>query len=157
MVKLPISPSSSVNIRAIGNESHPAYRELGLFATGHLAPDAFIVLYLGLVHTNDPHDTDETSNYDLSIDRDAGISVDASKMGTEARFINDYRGVREQGPNAEFRDVLMEYEHGTVENGIGVFVLSAGKAGKRKAGIRLDEEIVVSYGKGFWQERRMEV
>lgn len=31
---------------------------------------------------------------------------------------------------------------------------SAGKAGKRKAGIKAGEEILVSYGKGFWEARR---
>jgi len=36
-------------------------------------------------------------------------------------------------------------------------VLSAGKRGKRSKGIAKGEEIVVSYGKGFWHHRREEM
>ena len=35
------------------------------------------------------------------------------------------------------------------ERRVGIFVLSAGKAGKRKGGIKPGEEILVSYGKGM--------
>ena len=77
-------------------------------------------------------------------------------MGNEARFINDYRGVREDGPNAEFRDCWVEIGKSMLERRIGVFVLSSGKKGKREKGIGKGEEIVVSYGKGFWQHRRGE-
>lgn len=34
------------------------------------------------------------------------------------------------------------------ERRVGIFVLSAGKAGKRKGGIKAGEEVLVSYGKG---------
>jgi hypothetical protein len=96
---------------------------------------------------------DETSDYDLSLDRESGIGVDASKMGNEARFMNDYRGVA-AGPNAEFRDVLVDVGFGIVEKRMGIFVLSTGKSGKRAKGIERGEEILVNYGKGFWAERQ---
>jgi hypothetical protein len=144
-------PYTNVKITRISNASHPAQGQYGLYATEHLPPDSFILPYLGFVH--DQMESDETSDYDLSLDRDLAIGVDASKMGNEARFINDYRGIS-TGPNAEFRDILVDVGFGIVEKRMGVFVLSAGKSGKRARGIGKHEEILVSYGKGFWTERK---
>ncbi|KAJ4403807.1 hypothetical protein N0V91_006320 [Didymella pomorum] len=143
-------PYANVKITRISNASHPAQGQYGLYATEHAPPDSFILPYLGFVH--DQTESDETSDYDLSLDRDLGIGVDASKMGNEARFINDYRRIS-TGPNAEFRDILVDVGFGIVEKRMGVFVLSAGKSGKRARGIGKNEEILISYGKGFWTER----
>ncbi|KAF2134374.1 hypothetical protein P153DRAFT_427083 [Dothidotthia symphoricarpi CBS 119687] len=145
------SPYTNVKITAVSNASHPAYGQYGLYANQHLPPDSFILPYMGFVH--DQADTDVTSDYDLSLDRDLGVGVDASKMGNEARFINDYRGVS-SGPNAEFRDIFVDTGNGKVERRVGVFVLSAGKSGKRAKGVGRGQEILVSYGKGFWTERQ---
>lgn len=108
---------------------------------------------MGHLHTNDPEDTDPSSSYDITLDRELGLSIDASKAGNEARFINDYRGVKDK-PNAEFKDMWVRVGEKKWERWIGVFVLNVGKAGLRKAGIRGGEEIVVSYGKGFWEDRK---
>ncbi|EHK99733.1 hypothetical protein M7I_4413 [Glarea lozoyensis 74030] len=131
----------------------------GLFASMDLKPGTFILQYLGEIHCSpDPRhsnpedniaDTHSTSNYDLSLDRELGIGVDADKAGTEARFINDYRGVAER-PNAEFKEIWDERRG---ERGMGVFVLPEGRKGKNK-GIRKGEEILVSYGRGFWGARK---
>jgi len=139
-----------VNIVPITTPSHPACDQYGLFAAKNLPPDTFIISYLGFVHL--AQESDPNSNYDLSLDRDLGIGIDATKMGNEARMINDYRGVREKGPNAEFRDVWV-IDEGRTEKRIAVYVLSAGKSGKRAKGIAKGEEILVSYGKGFWNKR----
>lgn len=144
-------PHANVKITPIASTSHPAHGQYGLFATQHLPPDSFVLSYLGYVH--DQTDLDEASDYDLSLDRDLGLGVDASRMGNEARFINDYRGIS-TGPNAEFRDVLVDVGFGIVEKRMGVFVLSSGKSGKRVKGIARGEEILVSYGKGFWAGRQ---
>lgn len=144
-------PYANVKVTPILNTSHPAHGQHGLFATHHLPPDSFILPYLGFVH--DQTDLDATSDYDLSLDRELEIGVDASKMGNEARYMNDYRGVA-TGPNAEFRDVLVDVGFGIVEKRMGVFVLSAGKSGKRAKGIGKHGEILISYGKGFWTERQ---
>ncbi|KAH7410492.1 hypothetical protein DE146DRAFT_675195 [Phaeosphaeria sp. MPI-PUGE-AT-0046c] len=144
--------NANVRIVAVTEESHPAKGQNSLCATQHLPPDTFILPYLGYVH--DQTDLDEASDYDLSLDRELGIGVDASKMGNEARFINDYRGVA-AAPNAEFRDIFVDVGAGKVEKRVGVFVLSAGKSGKRAKGIARGQEILVSYGKGFWTERSM--
>ncbi|KAF2237355.1 hypothetical protein EV356DRAFT_496123 [Viridothelium virens] len=154
-----VAPSPRVRILPIASAVHPAHGQYGLFAAQQLPPDSLIVLYLGVAHWDS--ESDPGSNYDLSLDRGdeegGGVSVDASVAGNEARFVNDYRGVRSEGPNAEFRDVWVEVGKGAVGKRIAVFVLGPGKGGKRARGIGKGEEIVVSYGKGFWRERREEV
>jgi hypothetical protein len=144
------APYTNVKITKISSISHPANGQNGLFANQNLLPNSFILPYLGYVH--DQADTNESSDYDLSLDREFGISVDASLMGNEARFINDYRGVAD-APRAEFRDIFVDIGNGKVEKRIGVFVLSAGKSGKRAKGIPKGQEILISYGKGFWEAR----
>nr|POE48037.1 hypothetical protein CFP56_01365 [Quercus suber] len=145
-----------VEIRLIVNEKHPAVGQRGLFASSKLEPDMFLCLYLGHVHTNSLSDTDPRSDYDLSLDRELGLSVDAARSGNESRCANDYRGIAER-PNAEFRDCLVKVPCSKRKSGskwerrVGIFVLSAGKAGKRKAGILVGEEVLVSYGKGYDQ------
>ncbi|KAK3717970.1 hypothetical protein LTR37_005396 [Vermiconidia calcicola] len=154
------SPCPRVDIRTIENTEHPAHGQRGLFASQHLQPDLFVCLYLGHVHTNSMSDTDPHSDYDLSYDRDIGLSVDAARSGSEARFANDYRGVAER-PNSEFRDCFVQVKSDKRSGGlkwerrVGIFVLSAGKAGKRKAGVKAGEEILVTYGKGYWEGRKL--
>jgi len=94
----------------------------------------------------DPH---ADSDYDLNLDRELGIGIDADERGNEARFINDYRGVAERA-NAEFKEVWDERRK---ERGMGVWVLGERKSGKWK-GIKRGEEILVSYGRGFWGARK---
>ncbi|KAF1937509.1 hypothetical protein EJ02DRAFT_447409 [Clathrospora elynae] len=144
-------PYPNVKITPVSDASHPAHGQHALHANQHLPPDCFVLPYLGYVH--DQTDTDEASDYDLSLDRELAIGVDASNAGNEARFINDYRGVS-TAPNAEFRDLYVDTGNGKVEKRVGVFVLSAGKSGKRAKGVGRGQEILVSYGKGFWTERR---
>ena len=152
LLKVPDQPCPSVHVHSIVGSTHPANGQSGLFADRNLRPDTFICFYLGFVHSQS--EANDASNYDLSLDRELGIGVEATKMGNEARFINDYRGVQDS-PNAEFRDCLAEIGGEVVERRIGVFVLSPGKkGGKRAKGINKGEEIVVSYGKGFWSHRR---
>ena len=148
----PPTPSPLVRITPVTTPSHPAHGQHGLLALRTLPPSSFILFYLGTLHPSPT--TDHESNYDLSLDRDLDLSIDATHYGNEARFINDYRGIRLEGPNAKFRDCLVEMGPGKYERRIGVFVLNAGKAGKRSKGIAKGEEIVVSYGKGFWSARK---
>lgn len=113
----------------------------------------------------------------------SGLGIDAECRGNEARFINDYRGVG-AAPNAEFREIWVsgrnvvndakigksstqglratraDIQRG--ERGTGVFVLGAGKGKARKEvktgrirGIKKGEEILVSYGRGFWGARQL--
>lgn len=147
----PNGPYSNVKITPVTESAHPACGQHALYANQQLPADSFVLPYLGYVH--DQNDINITSDYDLSLDRELGIGVDASTMGNEARFINDYRGVA-SAPNAEFRDIYVDIGNGMAEKRVGVFVLSAGKSGKRAKGIARGAEILVSYGKGFWSERQ---
>ncbi|PHH51018.1 hypothetical protein CFIMG_002356RA [Ceratocystis fimbriata CBS 114723] len=143
-------PSTQAKIVPISDAKHPANGQAGLFATKNLKPGAPILLYLGIVHP--PDTAHETSDYDLWLDHDLEIAVDAATTGNEARFINDYRGVK-QRPNAEFREVWSVRHR---QRCMAVFVLDEGKSHSRAAGISKGEEILVSYGKGFWQKRQEE-
>jgi len=299
VIKLPLSRTqidSTIEIRLINDENHPAYRQHGLFAACSLAPGDLIVPYIGYVHSstaseNAVRDTLETtqeqrrqehtaadqpqdqgptstqsdqseehyetriitappvtidigswdtSSYDLNLHRDGAIelAIDAARLGNEARFCNDYRGVPVQSitnttdtkwdrrqkrsakswntndysagiegdfvkpevpmaiPNAEFRDVWFEWagEDDVVDGndatidaqnglkglsmnenkpetkqsrrkrrrknvgmrGVAIFVMPAGRAGKRKEGVKARQEILVSYGKGFWAHHGVE-
>ena len=146
-----VNMPAPVRIVAIKDIAHPANGQHGLFAAQQIPANSFILFYLGLVHAQD--DADPDSNYDLSLDRELGLAIDATRTGNEARFINDFRGIG-TGPNAEFRDVWINASNGMVEKRIAVFSLRAGKSGKKAKGIAKGDEILVSYGKGFWQERQ---
>lgn len=146
-------PCSLVKITAIANTQHPAHGQAGLFATRHLAPGSLILPYLGEVHAADC-EAHASSDYDLWLDREGGVAVDASKMGNEARFVNDYRGVPGAArPNAEFCEV---WDVGRGEKGMAVFVLPAAKKDRanKGSGIAKGHEILISYGKGFWGQRQ---
>lgn len=153
-------PCKLVEIRIISDEKHPALGQRGLFAAQDLQPDLFICLYIGHVHTNSLSDTDPHSDYDLAYDRESGLSIDSAACGNESRFINDYRGIAER-PNVEFRDCFVQVKSEKRADGVkwerrvGIFVLTGGKAGKRNGGVKAGEEILVNYGKGFWEGRQM--
>lgn len=85
------------------------------------------------------------------LDRDAELAVDAEKAGNEARFINDFRGVGDQ-PNSEFRET---WDPRRGERCMAVFVLPSSKK-QAAGGIKKGDEILVSYGKGFWSKRKHE-
>lgn len=147
-------PSANVKITPITNPLHPANGQAGLCATRALAPGSLILPYLGEVHPAGA-EAHASSDYDLWLDRGGDVAVDAARMGNEARFVNDYRGVPGAArPNAEFCEVW-DVRRG--EKAMAVFVLPAGKKDKGKGGgISKGQEILVSYGKGFWGKRQEE-
>jgi len=151
--------SALVKITPITVPTHPANGQCGLFATKDLKPGTFILQYIGDLHAPNPKfkiDPHADSDYDLSLDRDRGIGIDAAKKGNEARFINDYRGVGEK-PNAEFKEI---WDVARSERGMGVWVLEEGKGKSSKGkwkGIKKGEEILVSYGRGFWGARKRDI
>lgn len=153
------APNPLVAINVVSDLTHPAHNQRGLFAAQDLDPDSLIAIYTGHVHTNALSDTDPHSDYDLAYDKDLGLSIDGAKAGNESRFANDYRGIAERA-NAEFRDCFVQVQSekrvgGTKwERRVGIFVLSAGKAGKRRKGIRAGEEVLINYGKSFWEARK---
>ncbi|KIH91252.1 hypothetical protein SPBR_01852 [Sporothrix brasiliensis 5110] len=169
---LRFGPSPLVEIRSITDPHHPACGQRGLFAARNLRAGSFILPYLGVYHRGNvaagrpgtnPHNKRE-SDYDLWLDREADVAVDADRQGNEARFINDYRGTGKPRANAEFREV---WDPRRGERGMAVFVLPAGKRALLQAaangqssstvgGIAQGDEILVSYGKGFWEMRQKE-
>lgn len=100
--------------------------------------------YLGVYHT--AGESDPNSDYDISLDRESGVAVDAAGCGNEGRFVNDYRGVRER-PNVEFGD-RRTGDKGEGEGQARVAIYVGSKE------VRKGEELLVSYGKGFWEGRR---
>lgn len=167
----PKGHSPLVKITSITDPKHPANGQAGLFAVRDLKPGSFILEYLGVIHASPPSSEDEGegegegekkgdphahSDYDLSLDRYLNLAIDAAKVGNEARFINDYRGIADR-PSAEFREIWHPARERTGERGMGVWVLPVGKSGNGKGGIRKGEEILVSYGKGFWGARKERV
>ncbi|KAL1738668.1 hypothetical protein HDZ31DRAFT_50636 [Schizophyllum fasciatum] len=130
----------SVAIKRISEAGHPAAGQLGLFATKKIPPKTRIVYYIGEVHADERLESD----YDLCLHRfpgGASIGIDASKVGNAARFVNDYRGVRPK-PNAVFKD-----ERHAASGELRIAIWSGTE------GIRKGEEILVSYGKGWWTAR----
>lgn len=135
---LPTPPCARVSIRRITAKGHPAIGQNGLFAARNITADSHICDYLGEVHCED-----RNSDYDLSLFRSReGISVgvDASQMGNESRFVNDYRGVKAR-PNAIFKETR------TPSGELRISIWSA------TSKIRKGEEILVSYGKSWWRAR----
>eukprot|EP00301_Raphidiophrys_heterophryoidea_P011304 c1716_g1_i1.p1 GENE.c1716_g1_i1~~c1716_g1_i1.p1 ORF type:complete len:184 (+),score=24.16 c1716_g1_i1:58-609(+) len=125
-----------VRIRAISDPTHPANNQHGLFALKNLKPQQHIIDYCGFIESESRES--KTSDYILGFV--PGYSVDGEKCGNEARFINDFRGVGDRS-NVEFR----VYKHENGEMRIGIFV------GHRE--IKKGQELLLSYGKGFWRER----
>ncbi|EFX06140.1 hypothetical protein CMQ_4209 [Grosmannia clavigera kw1407] len=153
-------PSSLVEIRTIDDAGHPACGQRGLFAAQQLRAGSFLVPYFGVYHRGHVSVSGggsrgrKESDYDLWLDRAADVAVDAAEAGNEARFVNDYRGTGKPRPNAEFREV---WDPRRGERGMAVFVLPAGKrAAAGTGGIAKGDEILVSYGKGFWEMRQKE-
>lgn len=148
----PAAPSALVRIRRIARPDHPAHGQHGLFATRTLAAGAWVLDYVGFCHTL--AESDPASDYDLVVDREgAGLAVDAARGGNEARFVNDFRGVAER-PNMVFAPRVIPAANGGGGGGGGQEPRMALWVGP--APVRKGDELLVSYGKGFWNERRRE-
>lgn len=162
----PVTHPAHVVIKRITQAGHPANGQNGLFAKIKIGPGVLIIPYLGIIHATFspdeqsselPHTRKEgqhdESDYDLSLLRlsssdprnpfpghHVSIGVDANISGNAGRMINDYRGVAGQA-NAEFRV-------GRGEGGEMRMELWSLKQGVSKG-----DEVLVSYGKGWWGAR----
>ncbi|GAA5853757.1 hypothetical protein JCM8547_007437 [Rhodosporidiobolus lusitaniae] len=162
------NPPPRVSIKPISDPLHPANGQSGLFNTSgkKFERGTWIRDYVGVVHTEE--EADGKSDYDLSLerrvvkgekegeeDRVEVTGIDATKAGNEARFVNDYRGV----PTFVRPNALFELRHFTVSSPNPSkppqecvrMSIWAGPHGVEKG-----SEICVSYGSGFWSERRKE-
>lgn len=154
-------PKDTVRIKQITDASHPAKGQNGLFVVRAVKPRTKVIDYVGVIHSRTPPatrpdwvDPHEKSDYDLSLIRcmstplEPGeeptlidIGIDADKHGNAARMINDYRGIGPK-PNVEFRQV---WDEDTGWARMEVWSLSDG--------LRKGDEVLISYGKGFWTAR----
>jgi len=128
-----------VVIRPITNTAHPAYGQYGLFAGRKIPRRTHILDYTGEVHADDRPESD----YDISLYRSqdgTAIGIDASNMGNEGRFINDYRGIGQKA-NA----IFIDSRSSTGELGMSIW--------SAEDEIKKGEEILVSYGKSWWRAR----
>ncbi|GAA5996001.1 uncharacterized protein JCM10292_004881 [Rhodotorula paludigena] len=156
------NPPPRIAIRTISDPRHPANGQSGLFNASNkaLPRGTWIRDYVGWVHTEGEADPD--SGYDLALDRIVTdvvdpetsetsqhvevVGCDATRMGGEARFVNDYRGV----PGFERPNAVFELRSWDVPG-------QPGKKGVRMAvwagahGVDKGSEICVSYGKGYWR------
>lgn len=152
------NPPPRLQIRTIQDSNHPACGQRGLFNhTGKkIDRGTWLRDYTGWVHLE--READLGSDYDLSLERirntDSNgedewetVGIDAAKMGSEARMVNDYRGTGLARPNAVF-----ELRTWPLANGRGTAKRMAIFAGPH--GIDKGSEVCVSYGKGFWDNRK---
>ena len=175
-VSRPVPHPAQLAIKTITTPGHPAQGQAGLFVKKKIGPNELLVPYLGVVHasfTRDPDigledgasspspspspatgpDEHAESDYDLSLLRlssadprnpfpgyHISIGVDAARCGNAGRFVNDYRGIG-TAANAEFR--LGQAETGELRMEIWSL----------KSGVGKGDEILVSYGKGWWGAR----
>jgi SET domain-containing protein len=130
-------PSKLVKIRQINDPNHPAHGQNGLFAATKLQPKMHIIDYLGYVHPD--RESDPSSDYDLKLDKETGVGVDAQRVGTEARMVNDYRGIMNR-PNVAFDNRVVGGELR-----MAIFVA--------ENPIPKGTELCINYGKGFWNAR----
>ncbi|CAD6572741.1 MAG: hypothetical protein TREMPRED_000616 [Tremellales sp. Tagirdzhanova-0007] len=149
----PIHHPNYLQVKRITEASHPARDQYGLFAKKRLAGRTLVIPYLGIIHATFEGQVDEheESDYDLSLIKvscpssdssgHVSIGVDAGRAGNAARFVNDYRGIK-SSPNAEFRSGRGEAGELRME----IWTLTHD--------IRKGEEILVSYGKGWWGARK---
>lgn len=80
-------------------------------------------------------------------------SLDTGDVGHNNNIVASFAEASNEIVNPEFRSKDFNKRKRRKKagmRGIAIFVLPAGKSGKRKAGIQPGQEILVSYGKGFW-------
>ena len=146
-----------VQIKKIADPAHPVYPQHGLFATRYIPAGTHIIDYTGLVHVC-PQAECATSDYDLAfLDRDAGLAIDGALMGNEGRFVNDWHGVREEGPNAVFEEYFVKAKDKGKEvwqARMGIWAKPVSSTERSVSGIAKGSEICVGYGKGWWRARR---
>ncbi len=112
---------------------HPAFPAFGLYALQNIPKHQLILDYKGIVKPEELES--KTSDYILHFDDI--YSIDAEFAGNEGRFVNDYRGIGK--PNVKFE--LYRYQQ---KVHMGIF---------STVNIPKGQELLVTYGKGFWKER----
>eukprot|EP00048_Salpingoeca_helianthica_P007358 m.109474 g.109474 ORF g.109474 m.109474 type:complete len:191 (+) comp14308_c0_seq2:2147-2719(+) len=141
------------NVKKIEEASHPARGQKGMFAAKNIVKGSFVVgmlsapshihrgahkekiEYIGQVVTDE--ECSATSDYTMRLR--PGLAIDGERMANDARYINDYRGIGERAS--------VELREATDRRGLPAMAVYALRD------IRRGEEILLNYGKGFWQAR----
>ncbi|KAH6583448.1 hypothetical protein BASA60_001474 [Batrachochytrium salamandrivorans] len=130
-------PNRQTQIRLVSDPKHPAFGQRSLHASINIPPHTHIIDYIGIVT---PSSISSTTS-DLFISFYDDLAIDAELTGNEARFVNDYRGVADR-PTVQF-DLYQDPVTGRIAMGLW-------SLGMR---IMKGDELLVSYGKGFWKAR----
>jgi len=85
-------------------KSHPTQAQFGLFAKKDLPKESIIGEFTGVVQQRMDNTNSKSPAVTLFLDESTIIEIDASKVGNETRFINDFRG-RESEPNANLQQI----------------------------------------------------
>ena len=135
--------------------------QFGLFAAKKIPPRTHLLDYLGEIHCDDR----PSSDYDLSLyrtpDGSVSVGVDASGMGNEGRFVNDYRGIRAK-PNAQFEERRADNGELRMSIWVGSEAVKKGEEILVSEWVQLNALFLtvigvapqVSYGKSWWSHRR---
>ncbi|KAI8892449.1 hypothetical protein BC833DRAFT_611639 [Globomyces pollinis-pini] len=131
---------------------HPCKNSYGLFALMDLKPSQSLGDYSGKLRVDlksdtNPPDADNDYLYLLYEDDDYKVTIDASKYGNHARYINDYRGVHDSfgSPLSPNCDIVPYYDSVTGELRAGVVITKRVKKG---------EEILFDYGDTYWEVKK---
>lgn len=135
----PPRPSPRCYSFRIRDEDHPAYNQNGLCAAVDLTFGAWVLDYGGIVTPKSEQDA--TSEYACEFGKKGELTLDSTAWGTEARFINDYRNTG-RAQNVDFH--LRRDRRGELRQGVYV---------SAKQGVRAGDELLISYGQGFWRTR----
>ena len=155
--------SKKVYFKRITDRDHPAYGEFGLFCAlpDGAPPGTWLLDYVG--HVTLGEDQNESSDYLSEFGPKGEFSCDADRYGNEARFINDFRNTGKY-PNVEFN--FRRDRNGELRQGVYVKLAKdcnkkqkklqgqeEGEGTSRFTGVKMHEELLVSYGKAYWRRR----
>ncbi|KAJ3191366.1 hypothetical protein HDU82_003605, partial [Entophlyctis luteolus] len=174
-------------ITRITDPRHPANGQFGLFATADLHCGQHVVDYIGeVIRADDDRVKTSDYVLDFggggegirisiggSADAEVRLAIDGARVGNEGRMVNDFRGVpappdythksfakkksanpeyagfaNKSKANVEFRCYINRSCRGEMR--MGLFVCDA-------RGIKRGQELLVSYGKGYWASRGLDL
>ncbi|KAJ3124574.1 hypothetical protein HK100_011187 [Physocladia obscura] len=169
----------------INNSKHPANGQNGLFAITDIPPNTHIVDYVGEIISADSEQV-KTSDYVLDFGgggegvsleaadgREIRLAVDGAVVGNEGRMVNDFRGVpaepdySKRSFNKKKSATAAEFAHFANKSKANVEFRSYVNAKTREMrmglfcceakGIRKGQELLISYGKGYWASRGLDL
>ncbi|KAL6079973.1 Glucose transport transcription regulator RGT1 [Balamuthia mandrillaris] len=104
--------SDYLEIRKLADKQHPCNGQHGCFALLPYREGEVVCIYAGAVVNMDVGEYESYYNVDYSTqsapERTSRMRVDASWIGNEARFINDYRGVPTSSSSVSSPNVKLE-------------------------------------------------